>query len=40
LTQLELGEIPKRGSQIGRISCEPVGGLTALTKNDGKKTDA
>ena len=40
LTQLELGEKPKPGSQIGRKSCEPIGGLTALTANSVKKTDA
>lgn len=40
LTQLELREIPKPGSQIGRKSCEPIGGLTALTENSVKKTDA
>ncbi|MDG2034709.1 MAG: NAD(P)H-dependent oxidoreductase subunit E, partial [Rhodospirillales bacterium] len=40
LTQLELGETPKPGSQIGRKSCEPIGGLTALTENSVNKTDA
>jgi len=40
LTQLELGEKPKPGSQIGRKSCEPIGGLTALTENSVNKTDA
>ena len=40
LTQLELGGTPKPGSQIGRKSCEPIGGLTALTENSVKKTDA
>ena len=32
LTHLQLGEAPKTGSQIGRISCEPIGGLTTLTE--------
>ena len=40
LTQLELGGTPKPGSQIGRKSCEPIGGLTALTENSVNKTDA
>ena len=40
LTQLELGEKPKPGSQIGRKSCEPIGGLTALSEKKVKKTDA
>ena len=31
LTELKLGETPKAGSQIGRRSCEPIGGLTSLT---------
>ena len=30
LTHLQLGEPPKTGSQIGRTSCEPIGGLTSL----------
>ena len=32
LTQLAIGDNPKTGSQVGRISCEPTGGLTTLTK--------
>ena len=40
LTQLELGETPKPGSQIDRKSCEPIGGLTALSENNVKKTNA
>ena len=31
LTQLAIGKTPKTGSQIGRISCEPIGGLTTLS---------
>ena len=31
LTELRLGETPKAGSQAGRKSCEPSGGLTTLT---------
>ena len=31
LSELKLGGTPKTGSQIGRKSCEPVGGLTSLT---------
>ncbi len=30
LTELRLGETPKTGSQNGRKTCEPVGGLTSL----------
>jgi len=30
LTELKLGESPRTGSQIGRRSCEPIGGLTSL----------
>ena len=36
LDQLKLGKTPKTGSQIGRKSCEPIGGLTALTENSVK----
>ncbi|MAF47313.1 MAG: NADH-quinone oxidoreductase subunit NuoE [Rhodospirillales bacterium] len=32
LTELRLGETPKTGSQAGRRSCEPAGGLTTLTE--------
>ena len=32
LTQFAIGENPQTGSQVGRISCEPTGGLTTLTK--------
>ncbi|MEK9679442.1 MAG: NADH-quinone oxidoreductase subunit NuoE [Rhodospirillaceae bacterium] len=35
LTQLKLGETPKPGSQIGRKSCEPIGGLTSLKGGKG-----
>jgi NADH-quinone oxidoreductase E subunit len=31
LSELKVGGTPKTGSQIGRKSCEPVGGLTSLT---------
>ena len=31
LTELRLGETPRPGSQNGRKTCEPVGGLTTLT---------
>lgn len=31
LAELKAGRIPKTGSQIGRRSCEPIGGLTSLT---------
>jgi NADH dehydrogenase (ubiquinone) flavoprotein 2 len=31
LDELRAGRTPKTGSQIGRRSCEPVGGLTSLT---------
>jgi NADH-quinone oxidoreductase E subunit len=31
LSQLKVGGTPKPGSQIGRRSCEPMGGLTSLT---------
>ncbi len=31
LTDLAAGKTPKTGSQIGRVTCEPVGGLTSLT---------
>ncbi|MBK8907202.1 MAG: NADH-quinone oxidoreductase subunit NuoE [Rhodospirillales bacterium] len=34
LEDLRHGRTPKRGSQIGRRSCEPVGGLTTLTSLD------
>lgn len=30
LTELEIGKKPKSGSQTGRVSCEPLGGLTSL----------
>lgn len=33
LTELKIGETPKTGSQIGRRSCEPAGGLTSLNDN-------
>ncbi|MFP6761195.1 MAG: NADH-quinone oxidoreductase subunit NuoE [Rhodospirillales bacterium] len=32
LTQLAIGDNPQTGSQVGRNSCEPAGGLTTLTK--------
>ena len=32
LSQLAIGDNPQTGSQAGRISCEPTGGLTTLTK--------
>ncbi len=32
LSVLKAGSKPKAGSQIGRKSCEPVGGLTSLTE--------
>jgi len=38
LTQLKLGETPKSGSQIGRTSCEPIGGLTSLTETGAGKS--
>jgi NADH-quinone oxidoreductase E subunit len=39
LTALRNGETPKHGSQTGRTSCEPAGGLTTLTTlADGKPT--
>ena len=31
LDELKAGKTPKTGSQIGRRSCEPAGGLTSLT---------
>jgi NADH-quinone oxidoreductase subunit E len=31
LSELKVGGTPKPGSQIGRKTCEPVGGLTSLT---------
>ena len=34
LTQLAIGDSPQAGSQVGRNSCEPTGGLTTLTKNN------
>lgn len=37
LTQLKFGEAPKTGSQIGRTSCEPIGGLTSLTETGAGK---
>ena len=30
LSELKAGKIPKKGSQIQRVSCEPVTGLTSL----------
>lgn len=33
LTELKLGETPRTGSQIGRTSCEPIGGLTSLAEH-------
>jgi NADH-quinone oxidoreductase E subunit len=35
LDDLKAGRTPKTGSQIGRRSCEPVGGLTSLTTMTG-----
>ena len=32
LSELKLGPTPKTGSQIGRKTCEPAGGLTSLTE--------
>ncbi len=32
LTQLVIGDNPQTGSQVGRNSCEPTGGLTTLTE--------
>jgi NADH-quinone oxidoreductase E subunit len=40
LTELRLGEAPKTGSQTGRTSCEPVGGLTSLTELNGEEANA
>lgn len=37
LTELKLGETPRTGSQIGRQSCEPIGGLTSLTEIPGAR---
>ena len=37
LTQLKFGEALKTGSQIGRTSCEPIGGLTSLTETGAGK---
>ena len=36
LDQLSKGETPAPGSQIGRRSCEPAGGLTSLTSNSSR----
>lgn len=37
ITELKLGESPRPGSQIGRRSSEPIGGLTSLTGGQGEK---
>ncbi len=37
LTQLKFGKAPKTGSQIGRTSCEPIGGLTSLAETGAGK---
>ncbi len=37
LRDLRDGKTPAAGSQIGRRSCEPVGGLTSLTTKAGKR---
>ncbi len=34
LTELKSGGTPETGSQIGRRSCEPIGGLTSLTGDE------
>jgi hypothetical protein len=31
LTKLKVGDQPKTGSQIGRLTCEPKTGLSSLT---------
>jgi NADH dehydrogenase (ubiquinone) flavoprotein 2 len=35
LGALKDGDTPKSGSQIGRKTCEPLGGLTSLTDGGG-----
>jgi NADH-quinone oxidoreductase E subunit len=40
LSELKLGETPKSGSQIGRRSCEPLGGLTSLKGKSGARRGA
>lgn len=37
LDQLANGETPAPGSQTGRRSCEPAGGLTSLTSSSGRQ---
>ncbi len=37
ITELKLGESPRPGSQIGRRSSEPIGGLTSLTGGQSEK---
>jgi len=37
LAALGRGEVPKPGSQTGRFSCEPAGGLTTLTERSGEE---
>lgn len=39
LEDLQQGRAPKSGSQIGRRSCEPVGGLTTLTTLNGEAAE-
>ncbi len=36
LDELQAGRTPKPGPQIGRTSCEPIGGLTTLMDGDGR----
>lgn len=38
LEELRAGRTPKAGSQIGRRSCEPAGGLTTLTQPQDSET--
>lgn len=40
LEDLQQGRTPKSGSQIGRRSCEPIGGLTTLTSLDEATAEA
>ena len=37
LTQLEINGTPKSGSQIGRKSCEPIGGLTSFAPDNSER---
>lgn len=38
IEELRAGRTPKAGSQIGRKSCEPIGGLTTLTQRHGAES--